>query len=128
MFGFFKKPDALKSAKDCYSAWATLSNRDKQTVAENIEKFVDALSAETSNSTAALSWIAEYKQAVIKQYGINDSRHPAFIQLQIISDYIFSRGQGFDEHVKCVAIFKDFISVLPEPSKQKILSSLNKLV
>jgi hypothetical protein len=127
MFGLFKKPDATKSATDCHAAWVMLSDRDKKTVAENIEKFVEALSTETSNSAGALSWIAEYKQAVIRQYQINDIRHPAFIQLQIISDYIFSRGQGFDVHAKCVLIFEDFISPLPEASREKILRSLNQL-
>lgn len=125
MFGLFKKPDATKSAMECHAAWSTLSYSDKKTVAENIEKFVDALSMETSSSVGALSRIAEYKQAIIQQYQIKDSGHPAFIQLQIISDYIFSRGQGFDPHVKCVSIFKDFISPLPESSRRKVLDTLN---
>lgn len=127
MFGFFKKPDATKSATDCHSTWSMLSDRDKKTVAENIEKFVGALSTEASNSTSALSRIAEYKQAIIRQHQINDNRHPAFIQIQIISDYLFSKGQSMDSHAKCSAMFEDFISPLPEASREKILRTLNQL-
>lgn len=126
MFGIFKKPDSTKSAKECHSAWLALSNNDKVKVAEGIEKFVELLSTETSNGAGALSRIAEYKQAVVSQYKINSNRHPAFIQFQIISDYIFSRKQSFDAHAKCVSIFKDFISPLPEDSQQKILNTLNR--
>jgi hypothetical protein len=128
MFGFFKKPDSMKSAIECHSAWLALSDRDKKTVAENIEKFVDSIGLETKSSSDALSKIGEYKQAVIRQHNINNNRHPAFIQLQIISDYIFSRGQSSASHVKCVSIFKEFVSPLPENSRRKVLDTLNRFI
>jgi hypothetical protein len=126
MFGFFKKPDAVKGAKESLVFWLTLSDRDKKTVAENIEKFVAAISIETSNGAGAISRLGEYKQAVIRQHNISTAQHPAFIQVQIISDYIFSYSQGAAEHAQCASIFKEMISPLSPESQQKILSQLGR--
>ena len=126
MFGFFKKPDAVKSAKECHAFWLTLSDRDKKTVAENIEKFVVAVSAESSNGAGALSRLAEYKQAVMRQHNISTSQHPAYIQIQVISDYIFSYSQSATEQTQCANIFKQMISVLNPAAQQEIINALNK--
>lgn len=126
MFSFFKKPDALKSAKECHSFWLTLSDRDKTTVAANIEKFVTAISTESSNAAGAVSRLAEYKQAVIRQHNIRTSQHPAFIQIQVISDYIFSYSQGVSEHEQCANIFKQMISSLDPVIQKKIINTLAK--
>ncbi len=126
MFGFFKKPDALKSAKESHAFWLTLSDRDKKTVATNIEKFVIAISTESSNAAGAVSRLAEYKQVIIRQHNISSSLHPAFIQIQVISDYIFSYSQGATEHEQCASIFKQMISSLDPAIQQEITSALNK--
>lgn len=126
MFGFFKKPDAVKSARECHDFWHTLTDRDKKTVAENIEKFVVAVSAESSNGAGALSRLGEYKQAVMRQHNISTAQHPAFIQIQIISDYIFSYSQGAAEHGQCASIFKQMISSLSPEAQQEVINALSK--
>jgi hypothetical protein len=128
MFGFFKKPDAVKSAKECHAFWLTLSDRDKKTVAENIEKFVVAVSAESSNGAGAISRLGEYKQAVMRQHNISTSQHPAYIQIQVISDYIFSYSQGATEQAQCTSILKQMISVLDPAAQQEVINALSKYV
>ena len=126
MFGFFKKPDAVKSAKECHAFWLTLSDRDKNTVAQNIEKFVVAVSTESSNGAGAISRLGEYKQAVMRQHNISTAQHPAFIQVQIISDYIFSQSQGATEHAQCASIFNQIISSLDPAAQKEVINALNK--
>ncbi len=116
----------MKSAKECHAFWLTLSDRDKKTVAENIEKFVVAVSAESSNGAGAISRLAEYKQALIRQHNISTSLHPAFIQIQVISDYIFSYSQGATEHEQCADIFKQMINSLDPAIQQDLISALSK--
>ena len=75
-----------------------LTERDKQSCAQNILKYARGLAQHCKSPSDALLTIGKLKQGVIKQFGLRDHAHPAHMQLQILSDYIFSRQQSIPDH------------------------------
>ena len=91
MFGLFKKPDVKKSIYECLEVWDMLTERDKLSSAQNILKYARGLSQQCRSSSDAVTTLGQLKQGVIKQYALRDHVHPAYMQLQILSDSIFAK-------------------------------------
>ena len=98
MLGLFKKPDATKTTDECVAVWSLLTEKDKFSVANNILKYAQGLSSHCTDASDALLTLGHLKQGVIKKFELRDHAHPAYISLQILSDFIFSKKQGADGH------------------------------
>ena len=128
MFGLFKKPDSKKSVDECLEVWALISDKDKATSVNNIYKYTMYLYENCSDPHGALLKIGELKQGVIGQYQLKDHRHPAFMQLQILSDYIFSKKQGGSSHIYAENAFAKITSSLESEKKIEMSKMLKKFI
>jgi len=128
MFGLFKKPDSKKTTNECLDVWATLTDRDKHSSAQNILKYARGLSNLCSTESEALLAIGQLKQGVIKQFGLSDHVHPAHMQLQILSDFIFSKKQGLSEHVHARFGLERLTEPLTSQEKIELFQLLDKFI
>jgi hypothetical protein len=128
MFGLFKKPDSKKSTNECLEVWGMLTDRDKQSSAQNILKYARGLSQKCSTPSEAITTIGQLKQGVIKQYGLRDHIHPAHMQLQILSDYIFSRQQSLPDHVYARFALDKLTATLDRNEQAELIQLLDKFI
>lgn len=128
MFSFFKKPDAKKSIYECLEVWDMLTDRDKLSSAQNILKYAKGLNQQCSSASAAITTIGQFKQGVIKQFGLKDHVHPAYMQLQILSDYIFSKTQDLPTQVKARMALEQLTSPLSKTEQAELIQLLDKFV
>jgi hypothetical protein len=128
MFGLFKKPDAKKSIYECLEVWDMLTDRDKLSSAQNILKYARELKQNCVSRSDALMTIGQLKQGVIKQYGLSDHVHPAYMQLQILSDYIFSKSQDLPVQLHGRMALEKLTSPLSKTEQSELIQQLDKLV
>jgi hypothetical protein len=128
MFGLFKKPDSKKTVNQCLEVWDFLTERDRASSAKNILKIADYLNQQCNTSSDALLAIGALKQDVIRQYGLNDHIHPAFMQVQILSDYIYSRGQSIVDHTYARFALEKITNSLTIDQKREMINKLEKFV
>jgi hypothetical protein len=72
--------------------------------------------------------IGQLKQGVIKQYGLSDHVHPAYMQLQILSDYIFSKSQDLPVQLHGRMALEKLTSPLSKTEQSELIQQLDKLV
>lgn len=128
MFGFFKKPDSKKTTNECLEVWDMLTDRDKQSSAQNILKYANGLSQQCATASEALSVIGQLKTNVIRQFGLSDHVHPAYMQLQILSDYIFSRQQSLPDHLYARFALEKLTGSLDQNEKSDLFNKLEKFL
>jgi hypothetical protein len=128
MFGFFKKPDVQKTMYECLEVWDMLTDKDKFSSAQNILKYAKGLSQQCRSSSDAITTLGQLKQGVIKQYSLRDHVHPAYMQLQILSDYIFSKTQDLPTQVKARMALEKLTSPLSKTEQAEIIQLLDKLI
>jgi len=128
MFGFFKKPDSKKTTNECLEVWDMLTDRDKQSSAQNILKYAIGLSQQCTTASEALSTIGQLKQNVIRQFGLRDHVHPSYMQLQILSDFIFSRQQSLPDHTYARFALEKIIASLNQAEKSTLFNKLEKFL
>ena len=128
MFGLFKKPDSKKSTNECLEVWNMLTDRDKQASAQNILKYASGLSQQCATASEALSTIGQLKQNVIQQFGLRDHVHPAYMQLQILSDFIFSSQQSLPDHVHARFALEKLTASLNQNEKSDLFNRLEKFL
>ncbi|MFY9184149.1 MAG: hypothetical protein WBJ45_09455 [Limnohabitans sp.] len=128
MFGLFKKPDSKKTTNECLEVWDMLTDRDKQSSAQNILKYAIGLSQQCTTGSEALLAIGQLKQNVIHQFGLRDHVHPAYMQLQILSDYIFSHQQGLPEHAYARFALEKITATLNQNEKSDLFNKLAKFL
>ena len=128
MFGLFKKPDAKKSIYECLEVWDMFTDRDKLSSAQNILKYARGLKQNCASRSDALLAIGQLKQGVIKQYGLRDHVHPAYMQLQILSDYIFSKTQDLPVQLHGRMALEKLTSPLSKTEQTELIQLLDKLV
>jgi hypothetical protein len=126
MFGLFKKPDAKKSIYECLEVWDMLTDRDKLSSAQNILKYARGLSKQCRSSSEAITTIGQLKQGVINQYALRDHVHPAYMQLQILSDYIFSKSQDLPVQVHGRMALEKLTSPLNKAEQSELIQLLDK--
>jgi hypothetical protein len=128
MFGLFKKPDSNKTTSQCLDVWEMLTDRDKHSCSQNILKCAKGLSEQCATPSDALLAIGQWKQVVIKQFGLRDHVHPAHMQLQILSDFIFSKQQGVSEHAYAKSGLEKLTEPLNHQEKIELFQLLDKFV
>ncbi len=128
MFGLFKKPDSKKSINECLEVWDMLTDRDKQSSAQNILKYAGGLSLQCTTTSEALLTIGQLKQNVIQQFGLRDHVHPAYMQLQILSDFIFSRQQSLPDHAYARFALEKLTASLNQNEKSDLFNKLEKFL
>lgn len=125
MFGLFKKPDAKKSIYECLEVWDLLTDRDKLSSAQNILKYARGLKQHCTSGSDALLAIGQLKQGVIKQYSLRDHVHPAHMQLQILSDYIFSKTQDLPVQLHGRMALEKLTSPLSKTEQAELIQLLD---
>jgi hypothetical protein len=128
MFGLFKKPDTRQTTEECLQVWGILSERDKASSAKNIMVYAAGLSEQSQTTSAALSDLGALKQDIIRQFGLRDHVDPAYMQVQILSDYIYSKSLEGDAHARAKAALDQMISSLGDSEKKEIYKNLNKFL
>lgn len=126
MFGLFKKPDAKKSIYECLEVWDMLTDRDKLSSAQNIFKYARELAQQCRSSSDAITTLGQLKQGVIKQYALRDHVHPAYMQLQILSDYIFSKTQDLPVQLHGRMALEKLTSSLSKTEQAELIQLLDK--
>jgi hypothetical protein len=128
MFGFFKKPDVQKTIYECLEVWDMLTDKDKLSSAQNIAKYAKGLSQKCHSPSEAITTIGQLKQGVIQQFGLRDHVHPAHMQLQILSDYIFSKTQDLPTQVKARMALERLTSPLNKTEQAELIQLLDKFL
>lgn len=128
MFGLFKKPDTKKTTEECLEVWKILSERDKASSAKNIMVYAAGLAEQSQTTSAALSDLGNLKQSIIRQFGLRDHVHPAYMQVQILSDYIYSKTLEGDAHARAKAALDQMIESLGDSEKKEIYKNLGKFL
>lgn len=128
MFGFFKKPDVQKTIYECLEVWDMLTDKDKLSSAQNIAKYARGLSQQCRSSSEAITTLGQLKQGVIRQYALRDHVHPAHMQLQILSDYIFSKTQDLPTQLRARMALEKLTSPLNKTEQTEIIQLLDKFV
>jgi len=128
MFGLFKKPDTKKTTEECLEVWKILSERDKASSAKNIMVYAAGLAEQSQTTSAALSDLGNLKQSIIRQFGLRDHVHPAYMQVQILSDYIYSKTSEGDAHARAKAALDQMIESLGDSEKKEIYKNLGKFL
>ncbi len=128
MFGLFKKPDSKKTTNECLEVWDMLTERDRQSSAQNILIYARGLAKNCRSGTDALLALGQLKQSVMKQFGLRDHVHPAYMQIQILSDYIFSSTQGLPEHVYARMGLEKITDSLSATEKRELAQILEKFI
>jgi hypothetical protein len=128
MFGLFKKPDSKKTVNQCLEVWDILTERDRASSAQNILKLADYLNQQCKSGSDALIAIGALKQDVIRKYGLRDHIHPAYMQVQIISDYIYSSGQNIADHTQARFALEKITGSLTIDQKRELMTKLGKFL
>jgi hypothetical protein len=128
MFGFFKKPDSKKTVNECLEVWDILTEKDRLSSAQNILKIADYLNQQCKSGSDALLTIGALKQEVIGKYVLRDHIHPAYMQVQILSDYIYSRGQSIADHTYARFALEKITDNLTIDQKRELISKLGKFL
>lgn len=105
-----------------------LTDRDKHSSAQNILKYARGLSQHCVSGSEALLSLGQLKQGVIKQFGLRDHVHPAHMQLQILSDYIFSSKQSLPDHVYARFGLEKLTESLSQEEKKELIQIMDKFV
>lgn len=119
---------AVQTTRECLEVWGILSERDKASSAKNIMAYAEGLAEQSQNTSAALSDLGALKQDVIRQFGLRDHVHPAYMQIQILSDYIYSKTLDGDAHARAKAALDQMIMSLDDSEKKEIYKNLNKFL
>ena len=128
MFGLFKKPNTKKTTEECLEVWKILSERDKTSSAKNIMVYAAGLAEQSQTTSAALSDLGNLKQSIIRQFGLRDHVHPAYMQVQILSDSIYSKTLEGDAHARAKAALDQMIESLGDSEKKEIYKNLGKFL
>ena len=128
MFGLFKKPDSKKTTNECLEVWDMLTDRDKLSSAQNILKYARGLSQHCGSGSDALLTLGQLKQGVIEQFRLRDHVHPAHMQLQILSDYIFSSKQSLPDHAYARFGLEKLTGSLTPHEKKELFQILDKFL
>lgn len=105
-----------------------LTDRDKVSSAQNILKYGRGLSQQCHSSSEAITTIGQLKQGVIKQFALRDHVHPAYMQLQILSDYIFSKTQDLPVQLHARMALEKLTSPLNKTEQTELIQLLDKFI
>ncbi len=99
MFRSLKKPDASETTKQCLEVFYVLTDHDRLSSSKNILIYAKYLSDNCNTGAEALLKLAKLKQKAIQEHNLRDHNHPAFMQVQILSDYIYTHKQDQAQHL-----------------------------
>jgi hypothetical protein len=128
MFGLFKKPDSKKTTTECLQVWDMLSERDRASCAKNMLIISNTLAKTSTSTSAALLELGGIKQGVIRQFGLRDHVHPAYMQVQILSDYIFSKSVDNGTHAFARQALEKMLAPLNTTEKAEAFKNLEKFL
>lgn len=128
MFGLFKKPNATETTNQCIDVWNVLTERDKSASAKYILIYAKYLADNCDTGTEAIFALARLKQEHIKNYSLRDHFHPAFMQVQILNDYIFTHKNDKSQHSRTARALALFTSPLGSEDKEDLSQYLERLV
>ena len=126
MFGLFKKPDIRKTTNQCLEVWNMLSERDKKSSAQNILRITEHLKDTCNNGSSALMEIGSIKQSVISKFGLRDHVHPGYMQVQILSDFIFSKSQNMADLLHSKMALDEILTPLTNNEKEIVITNLDR--
>ncbi len=128
MFGLFKKPDSSKTTQQCLEVWEMLTPRDQKTSAQNIHAISRLISRDCTSPTEAILMLGKFKQEVIQKYALSNHVHPAYMQVQILSDFIFSAKQNAQSHEFAHKVLNRMIASLDKTEQADIFRSFSKFI
>lgn len=128
MFGLFKKPDSKKTTTECLEVWNMLSERDKASSAKNILVISNAVAQRSASASDALLNLGGIKQDVIRQFGLRDHVHPGYMQVQILSDFIFSKKLDSATHAYAKQALEKILTPLTATEKSEVFRNLEKFI
>jgi len=120
--------DSKRTTDECLELWAVISDNDKKTVAENILKISRAMD-DSSEGVDAYATLGKYKHEIIKQYNLKNHMHPAFMQVQILMDLLYSDKRINGDYFQyTLDAFKIITASLATDEKLELQRNLQKFI